>query len=63
MLWLRFVIAGAAILLALLLAKLVDRALSRRERPGRPAAVSSGIITAIVFVGVSRRSSLSGCGR
>ena len=56
MLWLRFVIAGAAILLALLLAKLVDRALSRRELA--PEAVSRYrtvrlvVITAIVFVGV-----------
>ncbi len=56
MLWLRFVIAGAAILLALLLAKLVDRALSRRELAPEAATryrtVRHVVITAIVFVGV-----------
>jgi small-conductance mechanosensitive channel len=56
MLWLRFVIAGAAILLALLLAKLVDRALSRRELAPEAATryrtARHVVITAIVFVGV-----------
>jgi small-conductance mechanosensitive channel len=56
MLWLRFVIAGAAILLAVLLAKLVDRALSRRELAPEAATryrtVRHVVITAIVFVGV-----------
>ena len=56
MLWLRFVIAGAAILLALLLAKLVDRALSQRELAPEAATryrtVRHVVITAIVFVGV-----------
>ena len=56
MLWLRFVIAGAAILLALLLAWLVDRALSRRELAPEAATryrtVRHVVITAIVFVGV-----------
>jgi small-conductance mechanosensitive channel len=56
MLWLRFVIAGAAILLDVLLAKLVDRALSRRELAPEAATryrtVRHVVITAIVFVGV-----------
>ena len=56
MLWLRFVIAGAAILLAVLLAKLVDRALSQRELAPEAATryrtVRHVVITAIVFVGV-----------
>jgi small-conductance mechanosensitive channel len=56
MLWLRFVIAGAAILLALLLAKLVDRALSRRELAPEAATryrtVREVVITTIIFVGV-----------
>ena len=56
MLWLRFVIAGAAILLAVLLAKFVDRALSRRELAPEAATryrtVRHVVITAIVFVGV-----------
>ena len=56
MLWLRFVIAGAAILLAVLLAKLVDRALSRRELAPEAATryrtVRHVVITAIVFLGV-----------
>jgi small-conductance mechanosensitive channel len=56
MLWLRFVIAGAAIVLALLLAKLVDRALSRRELAPEAATryrtLRRVVITAIVFIGV-----------
>ena len=56
MLWLRFVLAGAAILLAVLLAKLVDRALSQRELAPEAATryrtVRHVVITAIVFVGV-----------
>ena len=56
MLWLRFVIAGAAIILALVLAKLVDRALSRRELAPEAATryrtVRQVVITAIVFIGV-----------
>ena len=56
MLWHRLVIAGAAVVIAAGLAKLVDKALSRKElapeaviryRPGRRVA-----ITTIVFVGV-----------
>ena len=56
MLWLRFVIAGAAIILALLLAKLVDRALNRRELA--PEAVTRYrtlrrvVISGIIFIGV-----------
>jgi small-conductance mechanosensitive channel len=56
MLWLRFVIAGAVILLALLLAWLVDRALSRRELAPEAATryrtLRRVAITGIVFVGV-----------
>ena len=56
MLWIRFVIAGAAIILALVLAKLVDRALSRRELAPEAATryrtVRQVVITGIVFIGV-----------
>jgi small conductance mechanosensitive channel len=56
MLWHRLVIAGAAVLLAGVLAKLADAALSRRELAPeavtRYRTVRRVVMTAIVFVGV-----------
>jgi small-conductance mechanosensitive channel len=56
MLWQRLVIAGAAVLLAGVLAKLADAALGRKELPPeavtRYRTVRRVVITAIVFVGV-----------
>jgi small-conductance mechanosensitive channel len=56
MLWHRLVIAGAAVVLALVLAKLVDKALSRKELAPeavtRYRTVRRVVITVIVFVGV-----------
>src|SRR5215208_4374067 len=56
MLWHRLVIAGAAVLLAGVLAKRADAALSRKELPPeavtRYRTVRRVVITAIVFVGV-----------
>jgi small-conductance mechanosensitive channel len=56
MLWHRLVIAGAAVLLAVVLAKLADTALGRRELAPeavtRYRTVRRVVITTIVFVGV-----------
>jgi small-conductance mechanosensitive channel len=56
MLWHRLVIAGAAVLLAVALAKLADKALGRRplapEAVTRYRTVRRVVTTAIVFVGV-----------